>query len=93
MTEPALEITWSPTARRALTKLPEKVGTATIEFIFGPLATNRRRVGKPLRFELVARFMRGVLSQRRGVCCLSDYRGEEPAHTLSCTWVAGPRAS
>ena len=61
MTEPQLEITWSPTARRALTKLPEKVGTAAVEFIYGPRATNPRRVGKPLRFEL-----EGLHSARRG---------------------------
>jgi prevent-host-death family protein len=58
---PAFDISWSPTARRALTKLPEKVGTAVIEFIYGPLATNSHRVGKPLRFEL-----QGLLRARRG---------------------------
>ncbi len=61
MTVPNFDISWSPTARRALTKLPEKVGTAVIEFIYGPLATNSHRVGKPLRFEL-----EGLLSARRG---------------------------
>lgn len=55
------EIAWSSTARRALTKLPEKVGTAVIEFSYGPLATNPHRVGKPLRFEL-----EGLHSARRG---------------------------
>lgn len=57
----AFNISWTPSARRALTKLPEKVGTAVIEFIYGPLATNPRRVGKPLRFEL-----EGLHSARRG---------------------------
>lgn len=61
MTEPQFEITWSPTARRALTKLPEKVGTAVIEFIYGPLAANPGRVGKALRVEL-----EGLHSARRG---------------------------
>ncbi|MGB3687082.1 MAG: type II toxin-antitoxin system RelE/ParE family toxin [Ornithinimicrobium sp.] len=55
------DISWSPTARRALIKLPEKVGTAVIEFIYGPLATNPHRLGKPLRFEL-----EGLHSARRG---------------------------
>lgn len=61
MSEPAFEITWSPTARRALAKLPEKVGTAVVEFIYGPLARNPYRVGKALRFEL-----EGLHSARRG---------------------------
>lgn len=51
MTE-KFDIAWSPTARRALSRLPEKVGTAVVEFIYGPLADNPRRVGKPLRLEL-----------------------------------------
>jgi mRNA interferase RelE/StbE len=44
--------------------LPEKVATATIEFVYGPLAENPQRVGKPLRFEL-----EGLHVARRG-----DYR-------------------
>lgn len=42
-------------------RLPEKVGTAAVEFIYGPLAENPRRVGKALRFE-----MSGLHSARRG---------------------------
>lgn len=61
MSERAFEITWSPTARRALAKLPEKVGTAVVEFIYGPLAHNPHRVGKALRFEL-----EGMHTARRG---------------------------
>ena len=49
------------TARRALTKLPEKVAGAVIEFCYGPLAVNPHRVGKPLRLEL-----EGLHSARRG---------------------------
>lgn len=44
--------------------MPEKIATACVEFIFGALADNPRRVGKPLRAELV-----GLYSARRG-----DYR-------------------
>jgi mRNA-degrading endonuclease RelE of RelBE toxin-antitoxin system len=44
--------------------LPEKVATAAVEFIYGSLAENPHRVGKPLRFEL-----EGLHSARRG-----DYR-------------------
>lgn len=58
------DIAWTPTAKRALTRLPEKAATAAIEFIYGPLAENPRRVGKALRFEL-----EGLQSARRG-----DYR-------------------
>lgn len=54
-------VAWSPGARRALSKLPEKVATAALEFIYGPLADNPRRVGKALRLEL-----EGLHSARRG---------------------------
>lgn len=45
-------------------RLPEKVAAAVIEFVYGTLAQNPQRVGKPLRFEL-----EGLHSARRG-----DYR-------------------
>ena len=61
MREGPSEIRWSPTARRAMAKLPEKVGTAVVEFIYGPLAGNPHRVGKALRFEL-----EGLHAARRG---------------------------
>lgn len=32
--------------------LPEKAASAAVEFCFGPLASNPRRVGKPLTREL-----------------------------------------
>lgn len=51
-------------AARDLQRLPEKIATACVEFIFGALAENPRRVGKPLRAELS-----GLHSARRG-----DYR-------------------
>ncbi len=54
-------IAWTPTAKRSLQRLPEKVATAVIEVIYGPLADNPHRVGKPLRFEL-----EGLHSARRG---------------------------
>lgn len=41
-----------------------KIATACVQFIFGPLVENLRRVGKPLRDELI-----GLHSARRG-----DYR-------------------
>lgn len=51
-------------AERDLQRLPEKIAAACVEFIFGPLTENPRRVGKPLRAELA-----GLCSARRG-----DYR-------------------
>jgi mRNA interferase RelE/StbE len=58
------EIRWAGPAKRSLRRLPEKVATAAIECIYGPLASNPSRVGRPLRFEL-----EGLHSAHRG-----DYR-------------------
>jgi mRNA interferase RelE/StbE len=58
------EVRWAGPATRALRRLPEKVATAAVEFIYGPLASNPSRVGRPLRFEL-----EGMHSAHRG-----DYR-------------------
>lgn len=55
------EVAWTPTAKRTLQRLPEKVAAAAIEFIYGPLANNPRRVAKALRFDL-----EGLHSARRG---------------------------
>lgn len=51
------------TARTArdLDRLPEKIATACVEFIFGPLAANPQRLGKPLTGLLA-----GQHSTRRG---------------------------
>lgn len=54
-------IEFAATARRALTHLPEKVATAAVEFIYGPLAENPQRAGRPLRFDL-----EGLHSAHRG---------------------------
>ena len=61
MTEDPYPVEWTPTARRALTRLPEKAATAAVEFIYGQLSRNPGRVGKPLRSEL-----EGLHSARRG---------------------------
>ncbi|WP_147917467.1 type II toxin-antitoxin system RelE family toxin [Ruania zhangjianzhongii] len=58
------EVAWTATTKRVLQRPPEKVATAAIEFIYGPLASNPHRVGKALRFDL-----EGLHSARRG-----DYR-------------------
>ncbi|MGH8899992.1 MAG: type II toxin-antitoxin system RelE family toxin [Egibacteraceae bacterium] len=52
---------WAGPARRALSRLPEKVTTVAVEFLYGPLAENPYRVGHALRFEL-----EGLHSSRRG---------------------------
>lgn len=61
MSAEAVRVDWTPQARRALARLPEKVATAAVEFIYGGLAENPRRVGKALRNELA-----GLHSARRG---------------------------
>jgi hypothetical protein len=38
-------IAWTAPARHALTRLPEKVATAPVEFLYGSLAANPHRVG------------------------------------------------
>ena len=58
------EVEWTASAVRALERLPEKVAAAAVELIYGALAENPHRVGRPLRFELEGRH-----SARRG-----DYR-------------------
>lgn len=52
----------SPAATRAIQRdLPEVVAAAVVSLLFGPLAADPRRIGKPLRFELA-----GYWSARRG---------------------------
>ena len=64
MTGPTFAIAWTSAARRALTRLPEKAATAVVEFLYGSLAENPHRVGKPPELGL-----EGMHSARRG-----DYR-------------------
>ena len=64
MSEPGYPIAWTAPARRALPRLPEKVATAVVEFLYGSLAASPHRVGKPLKLGLG-----GLHSARRG-----DYR-------------------
>jgi mRNA interferase RelE/StbE len=55
------EVAWTAAAKRALARLPEKVGVAVVEFCYGALAENPQRVGKALRLDLA-----GLYSARRG---------------------------
>lgn len=61
MTEAPYDVAWTATAKRAPTRLPEKVGTAVVEFCYGALAENPQRVGKELKLDLA-----GLHSARRG---------------------------
>lgn len=53
MTVTPYSISWTATAQRDLRRLPEKIGTAVVEFVYGSLADNPRRVGRALQLELV----------------------------------------
>jgi mRNA-degrading endonuclease RelE of RelBE toxin-antitoxin system len=48
----AWQVAWTATGSRSLSLPPEKVASAVIEFVYGPLVQNPHPVGKPLRFEL-----------------------------------------
>lgn len=52
MAEPAWTIEVAASAGRQLDRLPEKLAAAVVEFLFGPLIKNPRRVGHPLHREL-----------------------------------------
>jgi mRNA-degrading endonuclease RelE of RelBE toxin-antitoxin system len=77
---PTYHVQITARADRDLQRLPEKVATACVEFIFGPLADNPHRVGKPLRDELA-----GLHSARRGdyrvvYAIVEDTRGVQIVH-------------
>ncbi len=52
MTASAYRIEFASSARRGINRMPEKAAAAAIEFCFGALAVNPRRVGKPLTRDL-----------------------------------------
>jgi len=57
----AFGVRFTAAARRGLNTLPPRVLSAVVEFAFGDLAREPRRVGKPLRNDLG-----GLFSARRG---------------------------
>jgi mRNA interferase RelE/StbE len=61
VTSRRFEIEWTRSALRRLDRIPEKAAAACIEFIYGSLAENPRRVGRELRLDLA-----GKHSARRG---------------------------
>jgi len=55
------QVVITPTARRDLSKTPPRIIPAIVEFLYGDLAAQPRRVGKPLGRDLA-----GTFSARRG---------------------------
>ena len=76
MTEAAYQVTFSATAQRDLRRLPEKIATAAIEFIYGSLAENPQRVGRALHLDLADHY-----AARRGDYRII-YRIDEQAHVI-----------
>jgi mRNA-degrading endonuclease RelE of RelBE toxin-antitoxin system len=54
-------VEWTPTAKRDLRRLPEKIATAVVEFVYGALRRNPQRLGHELQLDLA-----GFRSARRG---------------------------
>jgi len=75
-------VEWAGPAKRALGRVPEKVGTAAVEFIYGTLADNPHRVGRPLRLEF-----EGLHSARRGDFRIV-YRIDEPGRRVYVEMIA-----
>ena len=69
-------VAWTPSAQRDLARLPEKIATAAIEFAYGSLAANPRRLGRELHLGLS-----GHHSARRGDYRLI-YRIDEDQHGI-----------
>ncbi len=55
------EVRFTGPAQRALQGIPPRIGPAIVEFAFGDLAREPRRVGKPLERDLA-----GLFGARRG---------------------------
>jgi mRNA interferase RelE/StbE len=70
------EITFSASAQRDLRRIPEKVATAAVEFIYSGLAANPRRVGRELQLDLADHY-----SARRGDYRII-YRIDEQSHAI-----------
>jgi mRNA interferase RelE/StbE len=72
-----------PRAQRQLAQLPEKISTAVVEFVLGPLLDNPHRVGHPLRDEYA-----GQHSARRGQDWRIRYRIHEDTRAVVVLDVA-----
>lgn len=76
MTSAPYDVTFSASAQRDLRRLPEKIATAAIEFIYGSLTANPQRVGRELHLDLA-----GHYAARRGDYRII-YRIDEHAHAV-----------
>lgn len=81
MTIEPFEVNWASSALRALDRLPERIATACVEFVYGGLAENPHRVGRALRFDL-----EGKHSARRGDFRIL-YEIDEAAHVVTVVAV------
>ena len=63
-------------AHRRLQRLPDKVASAVLEFILGPLLENPHRIGRPLRGDLTGLHAARVSSYR------VVYEIHEPEHKV-----------
>lgn len=73
----------SSAAIRTEDQLPPRVVPAIVEFLYGPLAENPHRVGKPLRDDFA-----GIHSAHRGSYRVL-YEINETDHAVTVTRVAG----
>lgn len=71
MTDDVWTLRIAASAERQLSRLPDRIAAAVVEFLLGPLRENPHQVGHPLQRELA-----GLWSARRGayrvVCELDD---------------------
>lgn len=81
MSEPSWEVLVAPPARRQVERLPMSVAAAVMETL-DAIASNPRRLGKPLRFEL-----EGYLSARRGPYRIV-YRIDDATRSITVLAVA-----
>jgi len=81
VTDSTYSVSWTPSAKRDIARLPEKVATAVVEFIYGSLAKNPRRVGRELHLQLA-----GQHAARRGEYRVI-YRIDDTEHRVSIVAV------
>ncbi len=74
--ESPYSIVWTSPAKRDMARLPARVIDLVVEFIYGPLIVNPRRLGRALRWELEGRY-----SAHRGQFRVV-YRIEETARVV-----------
>ena len=84
MTDSSWESIVAGPARRAVDRLPSKIAVAVLDFLLGPLLENPRRVGKPLRGELL-----GLHSARVGAYRVI-YEINADDHTVRVLYIDHP---